>query len=79
MRGRIVAAAETTTTSDLASALVSANTSLRVNIDGEKNIVVSGFANKPIFRVGKEAGVLRYENDFYEMMLWFDDMEVVKE
>lgn len=79
MRGRIVAAAETTTTSDLASALVSANTSLRVNIDGEKNIVVSGFANKPVFRVGKEAGVLRDENDFYDMMLCYDDMEVVKE
>ena len=79
MRGRIVAAAETTTSSDLASALVSAKTSLRVNIDGEKNIVVSGFANKPIFRVGKEAGVLRDENDFYDMMFCYDDMEVVKE
>ena len=68
MRGRIVAAADTTTTSSFANALVSANTSLRVNVDGEKNIVLSGFAQN-VFRVGKEAGVLRDENDFRDLEL----------
>jgi hypothetical protein len=72
MRGRIVAAAETTTTSRFANALLSANSALRVNVDSEKNIVVSGFANN-VFRVGKEAGVLRDENDFQDLMFQDND------
>ena len=44
----------------------------RVNVDGEKNIVLSGFAQN-VFRVGKEAGVLRDENDFRDLELRDDD------
>ena len=39
-----------------------------MNVDGEKNIVLSGFAQN-VFRVGKEAGVLRDENDFRDLEL----------
>ena len=42
------------------------------NVDGEKNIVLSGFAQN-VFRVGKEAGVLRDENDFRDLELRDDD------
>ena len=75
MRGRIVAAAETTTTGSVCSSSSSSSSSslMRLNIDAEKNIIVSGLVGRErgenIFRVGKEAGVLRDENDFHDLIV----------
>ena len=82
MRGRIVAAAgndDDVRTYSLPR-FRQRNTSCRGNFDPARR--TSSFLDlqiNPSFAWEKEAGVLRDENDFYDMMFCYDDMEVVKE